>query len=119
MENNTERALEACASEKLQALREQCAAAVATLNPTLEDLANSIASALVPAIEAAKRVYDEISATLAPFILVDYEWEKAQLWAYANRPEWLRIYNRTKKRRTRKKYYDKIVREYRKEHPCL
>lgn len=46
------------------------------------------------------------------------EFVNALCWAIVSRPKYLRIYNRTKKRRTRKKYYDKIVREYRKEHPC-
>lgn len=46
-------------------------------------------------------------------------WGLAVPWAEKYRPKWLRIYKRTKKGRTRKKYYNKIVREYRKEHPCL
>ena len=33
-------------------------------------------------------------------------------WAETAKPEWVRIMRRTKKRRTRKKYMDRIVREY-------
>ena len=37
----------------------------------------------------------------------------AFLWAETHRPEWVRIHGRTKKKRTRKKYRDRIVRAYR------
>lgn len=36
----------------------------------------------------------------------------AYRWACVSRPEWVKILNRTKKGRTRKKYQDKILRAY-------
>lgn len=38
--------------------------------------------------------------------------EDCRAWAQANRPEWLHIMRRTKKKRTRKKYAQRITREY-------
>lgn len=36
-------------------------------------------------------------------------------WALINRPDWVQIYRRTKKKRTRKKYYKRIIQAYREE----
>ena len=45
-----------------------------------------------------------------------YAEENAALrWAETCRPEWVRIHDRTKKKRTRKKYRDRIMRAYREE----
>ncbi len=48
--------------------------------------------------------------------LTDYLlWLAATRWALQNHPEWVRIYRRTKKRRIRKKYRDRMMRAWRKE----
>lgn len=39
-------------------------------------------------------------------------WYKALNWAKRQYPEWVAIMNRTKKRRVRKKYHDRILRAY-------
>lgn len=108
MENNNERDLEACASEMLQRLREQCVEAAKIMGQTCANLAAEITEKTIPALQALR-------AAFAPNAIAEREWRMAQLWAYGARPEWMKIYNRTKKRRTRKKYRDKIVRVYRKE----
>lgn len=41
-----------------------------------------------------------------------YTWYVALNWAKRQYPEWVAIMNRTKKRRVRKKYHDRILRAY-------
>lgn len=37
----------------------------------------------------------------------------SHIWACGNKPEWVHIMNRTKRKRIKKKYADRILREYR------
>lgn len=69
--------------------------------------------------EAAGQVVKAVAAwlTSAAQILTtawgdNLQWALAYNWAKAAHPEWVGILNRTKKRRTRKKYQDRIMRAY-------
>lgn len=50
----------------------------------------------------------------AVFSISGIELACAYLWAKEIHPEWVAIMNRTKKKRIRKKYKDRILREYKK-----
>lgn len=109
MENNNEQFQGFYASEAWQAFRKQVVEAAYIIGRAFGELADEIAKKTIPALQ-------ELRAALESNAIAEREWQMAQLWAYGARPEWMRIYNRTKKRRTRKKYRDKVLRAYRKEH---
>lgn len=113
--NNPERALGTCTDELSPEVQEQIATIAENAARGFDKLRDALSEALQPVIESAKEIFKNVSEMLMSYYWQDYEWQMAQLWAYGARPEWMRIYNRTKKRRTRKKYHDKILREYRKE----
>lgn len=60
---------------------------------------------------------------IIPYLIIKRkkEREAAISWARSARPSWYAIYYRTKKKRIRKKYLDRIIREYRRnlEHGIL
>lgn len=68
------------------------------------------------AAEAARAIAEAMCAmaeSLRPIWTLFYDREKtAMYWAGLYHPEWVAIYNRTKKARIRKKYYDRIMRGY-------
>lgn len=57
------------------------------------------------------RCFCDITIQLTPR-LHDFQWYLQYVWAESAHPEWVAILNRTKKRRTRKKYRDRIRRAY-------
>ena len=63
--------------------------------------------------EAAGKVIKALVETLSSTF--DIEFLRAYCWAKEAHPEWVVILNRTKKKRIRKKYQDRILREYKKE----
>lgn len=63
--------------------------------------------------EAAGKVIKALVETLSS--ICDTEFLLAYRWAKEVHPEWVVILNRTKKKRIRKKYQDRILREYKKE----
>lgn len=67
--------------------------------------------------EAFAQVTRVITMSMAEFAvqLEMSEWVKAYCWALDVHPKWARIYDRTKKRRIKKKYRDRILRAYRAE----
>lgn len=79
--------------------------------------AGKIAEAFREAVEAVVPIInDAFSGLAAAFASVKFDtWLLAVIWAEDAHPEWLAIYYRTKKARIRKKYRDRIMREYVKE----
>lgn len=63
--------------------------------------------------QAAGQVIKALSEILSS--ICDTEFLIAYRWAKETHPEWVAILNRTKKKRIRKKYQDRILREYKKE----
>lgn len=112
--NNPERALGA-GGELSPELQEQIAIIAERAARGFDRLRDALIASVQPVAEAMKEIFQFVAELYIPYALANEEWEKAYLWAIAHRPKWVRIYNRTKKRRTRKKYRDKILREYRKE----
>ena len=93
------------------------------------DTCNVSASALAEASRKASEALQIIAANLGELfravadwvhttavlltpLLVEPQWRLACIWAKGAHPEWVAIMNRTKKRRTRKKYRDRIRRAY-------
>lgn len=62
--------------------------------------------------EATGKVIKALAEVLSS--IVDTEFLVAYRWAKKAHPEWVAILNRTKKKRIRKKYQDRILREYKK-----
>lgn len=84
---------------------EDFSAAVAKMTQAAQDAARALAEAITSTSAALAENLPDISA------LLSLE-GRAMLWASNKHPEWLTIYNRTKKRRIRKKYRDRIMRAY-------
>lgn len=61
------------------------------------------------AVKMAKAIVDAVCET---FKHLDLKWCLAVMHASRHHPEWLTVYERTKKRRTKKKYRDRILRDY-------
>lgn len=80
-------------------------ATVARMAQAAQDAVRALAEAITSTAAALAESLPDISA---PFSLET----RAMLWASNKHPEWLTIYNRTKKRRIRKKYRDRIMRAY-------
>lgn len=80
-------------------------AAVARMAQAAQDAVRALAEVITSAAAALAEGLPGISA------LFSLE-TRAMLWASIKHPEWMTIYNRTKKRRTRKKYRDRIMRAY-------
>lgn len=76
--------------------------------------------ALVVAIGEAAKVLGGVVRAAADAFAAQYvspmrdadTWYEALNWAKRQYPEWVAIMNRTKKRRVRKKYHDRILRAY-------
>lgn len=73
-------------------------------------ISEALVEILSPAIEAVKSYMSKFETV---YNQLQTEGLPAISWARSERPKWYAIYCRTKKKRTRKKYLDKIVREYR------
>lgn len=82
-------------------------AATMRVNVALKKMAESVG-------ELFRAVADWVSAASALLtpLLTESQWHLAYNWAKSAHPEWVAILNRTKKRRTRKKYRDRIRRAY-------
>lgn len=77
-------------------------------------------------VEAAAKVWPQLPGTVmevAALISINWQviadalhWGRLAVeWAETAHPEWVKILNRTKKRRTRKKYLTRILRAYEEE----
>lgn len=88
---------------------------LAKWNEAVVELGRALAEALRPAIEVFGEIA-RIAAEAVPAICDGLSnvsiWLCAYSWACEAHPEWVNILNRTKKRRTRKKYQDRIMRAY-------
>lgn len=100
------------ATESLAKVADACSNPFADLSDALDRMAQA-------AVDAARAIAEAITAAAAvlaetlPDITAIFSLEtRAMLWASNKHPEWLTIYNRTKKKRTRKKYHDRIMRAY-------
>ena len=62
--------------------------------------------------DATAKVMKALAEVLSS--ICDTEFLRAYRWAEKAHPEWVAILNRTKKKRIRKKYQDRILREYKK-----
>lgn len=98
-------------SEKVDALGVELARITADLRAALEPAFTQIAAAVGQMAAALS----ENMATISAAWRQNPSWEFiiAYAWACEARPKWVRILNRTKKERTRKKYQDRILRAYR------
>lgn len=87
------------------------------------DLVDAIQQAVEPVVDAIIKTCQELnqalsgyaqnaSQALAEIYGLVAEYNSALSWAATHRPKWLHIYKQTKKKRTRKKYYDRIMRAY-------
>ena len=86
--------------------------AQASLNEAFRKLAEAAAETGRAIAEAIIKAFEP----LAPVIKAILNGENlAMLWASNTHPEWVAIYERTKKARIRKKYRDRIMRAYRAE----
>lgn len=82
----------------------------------LSELGKDLDVILQPVIEAWQKIWDEVKQVWDALVdCTDLTFVRAYAWAAVQHPEWVRILNRTKKRRTRKKYQDRIMRAYQKE----
>lgn len=75
----------------------------------MEKLTEALRNFAEAAVKAAKALVETLSS------ICDIEFLLAYCWAKEAHPEWVVILNRTKKKRIRKKYQDRILREYKKE----
>lgn len=107
MDNTATEALEKVTAT-LRTPDEAFADAMARMAQAARDAAISIAKGIAAASAALHSLSERLPDITAMFSLE----ARAMLWASNKRPEWLTIYNRTKKRRTRKKYRDRIMRAY-------
>ena len=85
-----------------------------------QDPAEKLHDGIAQISEGLKLVAEAALEMVTPFMevfrhiaKVEYEKEAAISWARSARPTWHAVYHRTKKKRTRKKYLDRIIREYR------
>lgn len=83
-------------------------------------LCEIMTTALQPFVEAFADIRRKLAESIPTMCNALYEmvggtWFCAYAWATVHRPKWVNILNRTKKRRTRKKYQDRIMRAYQKE----
>lgn len=80
------------------------------------DLTQAIKAFGVSVADMVKSLGELIQAIVAALDMTALQnllaWYLAYNWAKQARPKWVAIMNRTKKRRTRKKYRDRILREY-------
>lgn len=88
----------------------------------LEVAANRFSESIVAAAEAAGEMLAALAELVMPTlqqieeVLQLYEEQQAAVsWARSARPTWYAIYYRTKKKRVRKKYLDRIIKDYRQE----
>ena len=87
------------------------ASALAEANRKVSEALQNIAANLGELFRAVSDWVRSAAAQLAP-LLAETQWSLAYIWAKSAHPEWVAIMNRTKKRRTRKKYADRIRRAY-------
>ena len=81
----------------------------ASLDEALRKLKEAAAETARAIGEALQKTFE----TITPVIKAILNGESlAMLWASNTHPEWVAIYKRTKKARTRKKYRDRIMRAY-------
>lgn len=67
------------------------------------------------AFQMATKSFKTMVQVIAKYMRESVEWIKASSWAGVVHAKWLTIYHRTKKRRIKKKYRDRIMRAYRAE----
>ena len=61
----------------------------------------------------ADAVAECIKSVMPTLTFLNDERFLSHIWACGNKPEWVHIMNRTKRKRIKKKYADRILREYR------
>lgn len=99
--------------EQMQEIGAVCECDFSALRDALYKMAEGMTEAVTA---AAQIITDAFSGLAAAFASVKLDQETlAMIWAEDAHPEWTAIYYRTKKARIRKKYRDRIVREYVKE----
>lgn len=87
---------------------------LATLN--LDEFKAKLTEALQPVIETFTEIWRTLTGAVTELGGSDtFIWLRAYVWACEAHPKWVNILNRTKKRRIRKKYQDRIMRAYLKE----
>lgn len=87
--------------------------AVAQFQEAVAKLKAELLEAFKPVVEAARYMIESLCDIWSTFRSSEgWTYILAYCWACGARPEWVRILNRTKKGRTRKKYQDRILRAY-------
>lgn len=82
----------------------------------IKEAREKITEGLLEVVRILEKYSNELISGISDAISVMIEQEStAMIWAEENRPEWVKIYYRTKKARIRKKYHDRIMRAYMKE----
>ena len=83
--------------------------------------AYAVAETIRDAVELVSNYITDVWGKVHAMLSAIQEAEIAIAWARSARPSWYAIYYRTKKKRIRKKYLDRIIREYRRnlEHGIL
>ena len=85
--------------------------AIAEFNIAVSNLREAVVEAFQPIVDQmanlATKLSDLFTAWNENCVFI-----KAYFWACNAHPEWVKILNRTKKKRTRKKYQDRILRAY-------
>lgn len=71
-------------------------------------------TALINALQQMTETFVKFAADFAALMsnISDFQELNAWVWAEKYHPEWCAIYNRTKKRRIKKKYKDRVMRAY-------
>lgn len=87
--------------------------AVQQFQEAVVKLKAELLEAFKPVVEAARNMIEALCDVWSNFQGSEAcTYILAYCWACGHRPEWVRILNRTKKGRTRKKYQDRILRAY-------
>lgn len=113
MEDNKNTALVPVEAQELTPA-EKAQQAFAAMGTTLQELTAAFRKVGHAVVQAYREMAD------AALLIIEsnreaFMWKLAYTWACTAQPEWVTIYHRTKKYRIRKKYYDRIMREYRAE----
>ena len=99
-------------TEVMEKIAATCSKPFTDLSDALGRMAQAAADADRAMAEAITAVAAVLTETWTDITAIFSLETRAMLWASNKHPEWLTIYNRTKKKRIRKKYHDRIMRAY-------
>lgn len=85
--------------------------AVVQFQEAVANLRVALVESFRPVVDWATKLVETLAGVFTTWSQ-NFVFVRAYAWATQARPEWVRILNRTKKQRTRKKYQDRILRAY-------